>query len=121
MKEQLHEKRIIMKIRFDERGTFVRKQLREMRSSREKSVRRVGEGPFLGWTLLVITLLFFHGVHALKGNTDRDTKVIVAFNNPPTARYVRIFPRTWTNHISMRAGLLIGQATEIVPYTPPHG
>jgi hypothetical protein len=87
-----------------------------MRSSTEKSVRRVGEGPFLGWTLLVITLLFFHGVHALKGNTDRDTKVIVAFTNPPTARYVRIFPRSWRNHISMRAGLLIGQATEVVPY-----
>ncbi len=50
------------------------------------------------------------------GNTDRSTKVTVAFTDPPTARYVRIRPRTWTNHISMRAGLLIGQATEAVPY-----
>jgi hypothetical protein len=64
----------------------------------------------------VITLLFFHGVSALKGNTDMDTKVIVAFTNPPTARYVRIFPRTWNAHQSMRAGLLIGQATEVVQY-----
>jgi hypothetical protein len=50
------------------------------------------------------------------GNTDRDTKVIVAFSIPPTARYVRIFPRTWVGHPCMRAGLLIGQATEVVPY-----
>ncbi len=51
------------------------------------------------------------------GNTDRDTKVIVAFTNPPTARYVRIFPRTWMMaHQCMRAGLLIGQATEVVPH-----
>jgi hypothetical protein len=50
------------------------------------------------------------------GNSDRNTKVIVAFTDPVTARYVRIRPRTWTNWISMRAGLLIGQATEVVPY-----
>ncbi len=68
------------------------------------------------YTLLVINLLFFHAVGALKGNTDGDTKVIVAFTNPPTARYVRIFPRTLVGHQCMRAGLLIGQATEVVPY-----
>jgi hypothetical protein len=50
------------------------------------------------------------------GNSDRVTKVIVAFTDPPTARYVRIRPRTWLGHICMRAGLLIGQATEVVPY-----
>jgi hypothetical protein len=50
------------------------------------------------------------------GNTDRSAKVTVAFTDPPTARYVRIRPRTWTNHICMRAGLLIGQAIEVVPY-----
>ena len=105
-----------MNIRFNERGTFVGQDLKEMRSCREKSVRRVREGPFLGWTLLVITPLFFHGVSALKGNTDQDTKVSTAFSNPPTARYVRIFPRTWYDHQCMRAGLLIGQATEVVPY-----
>ena len=68
------------------------------------------------YTLLMINLLFFHAVGALKGNTDGDTKVIVAFTNPPTARYVRIFPRTLVGHQCMRAGLLIGQATEVVPY-----
>jgi hypothetical protein len=59
-----------------------------------------------------------HGVKTdwLNGNSDRNTKVIVAFTDPPTARYVRIRPRTWTNHITMRAGLLIGQATEVVSY-----
>jgi hypothetical protein len=50
------------------------------------------------------------------GNTDRSTKVTVVFTDPPTARYVRIRPRTWNEYISMRAGLLIGQATEVVPY-----
>ena len=51
------------------------------------------------------------------GNSDRNTKVIVAFTDPVTARYVRIRPRTWNAHtICMRAGLLIGQATEVVPY-----
>ena len=64
----------------------------------------------------MITLLLFYGVSAFKGNTDQDTKVIVAFTNPPTARYVRIFPRTWVEHQCMRAGLLIGQATEVVPH-----
>ncbi len=71
----------------------------------------------------MITLLFFHvkngdtlPLSTFNGNTDRDTKVIVAFSNPTTARYVRIFPRTWVGHQSMRAGLLIGQATEVVPY-----
>jgi hypothetical protein len=50
------------------------------------------------------------------GNVDRSTKVTVAFTDPPTARYVRIRPRTWNGHICMRAGLLIGQATEAVSY-----
>jgi hypothetical protein len=55
-------------------------------------------------------------VDGFTGNSDRNSKVIVAFTDPATARYVRIRPRTWTNHICMRAGLLIGQATEVVPY-----
>jgi hypothetical protein len=94
-----------------------------MRCCRENSVRRVGEWPSLGWTLLVITLLFFHvkisdalPLSTFNGNSDRDTKVIVSFSNPPTARYVRIFPRIWFNHPSMRAGLLIGQDTVVVQY-----
>jgi hypothetical protein len=50
------------------------------------------------------------------GNSDRSTKVIITFTEAPTARYVRIRPRTWNGWISMRVGLLIGQATEEVPY-----
>ena len=61
-----------------------------------------------------------HGVKTdsswFNGNSDRSTKVTVAFTDPATARYVRIRPRTWTTHICMRAGLLIGKATEVVPY-----
>jgi hypothetical protein len=59
-----------------------------------------------------------HGVKVdgFNGNSDPDTKVIVVFTDPVTARYVRIRPRTWNEWISMRAGLLIGQATEVVPY-----
>jgi hypothetical protein len=50
------------------------------------------------------------------GNSDRNTKVISVFTDPVTARYVRIRPRTWTNWQCMRAGLRIGQTTEVVPY-----
>jgi hypothetical protein len=50
------------------------------------------------------------------GNTDQDTKVRLVFSEPVTARYVRILPQTWSNHISMRAGLLLGQDIEVVPY-----
>jgi hypothetical protein len=56
-----------------------------------------------------------HGV-GFNGNSDRNTKVMVAFTDPATVRYVRIRPRTWTDHISIRAGLLIGQTTVVVPY-----
>ena len=41
------------------------------------------------------------------GNTDRNTKVKVFFKTPVKARYVRIYPQSWHNWISMRAGLLI--------------
>jgi hypothetical protein len=40
------------------------------------------------------------------GNTDRDTQVNVDFTTPVTARYIRIYPQTWNNHISLRAGLI---------------
>ena len=32
------------------------------------------------------------------GNTDQDTKVLVVFSEPVTARYVRIFPQTWKSN-----------------------
>jgi hypothetical protein len=41
------------------------------------------------------------------GNNDRYTKLETTFREPLKARYVRIKPRTWYGHISMRAGLLL--------------
>ncbi|XP_011663055.2 uncharacterized protein LOC589087 [Strongylocentrotus purpuratus] len=40
------------------------------------------------------------------GNSDRDSLVINMLPLPVAARYVRILPQTWTNHISMRFELL---------------
>lgn len=41
------------------------------------------------------------------GNTDRDTVKKVMFTTPFEARYIRIYPKTYTGHMSLRAGLLI--------------
>ncbi|EKX33786.1 hypothetical protein GUITHDRAFT_81139 [Guillardia theta CCMP2712] len=45
------------------------------------------------------------------GNNDADTRVISKFSAPVKAKYVRIFPLDWDNHPSMRAGLLVCDAT----------
>eukprot|EP00961_Rhodomonas_salina_P292009 3932535-Rhodomonas_salina.1 len=42
-----------------------------------------------------------------EGNTDRNTLVTNAFNKPVLAYYVRIYPLTWRQQSSMRAGLLL--------------
>ena len=43
------------------------------------------------------------------GNTDEDTQVDVTFDTPVDARYIRIYPQTWHNHISMRADIVAGK------------
>ena len=40
------------------------------------------------------------------GNTDHDTQVEARFATPVTTRYIRIYPQTWNNHMSLRAGLI---------------
>ena len=40
------------------------------------------------------------------GNTDRDTLIEVKFATPVNTRYIRIYPQTWNNHMSLRAGLI---------------
>jgi hypothetical protein len=40
------------------------------------------------------------------GNTDRDTQVEVKFATPVKTRYIRIYPQTWNEHMSLRAGLI---------------
>ena len=40
------------------------------------------------------------------GNKDRDTQVEVKFAAPVKTRYIRIYPQTWNNHMSLRAGLI---------------
>jgi hypothetical protein len=39
-------------------------------------------------------------------NTDGVTQVEVKFATPVTTRYIRIYPQTWNNHMSLRAGLI---------------
>ena len=41
-----------------------------------------------------------------KANSDRDSQIRVIFPTPIKARYVRIHPQEWHNHISLRADLL---------------
>ncbi|XP_078586385.1 uncharacterized protein LOC144868269 [Branchiostoma floridae x Branchiostoma japonicum] len=40
------------------------------------------------------------------GNTDRDTEVRHLLDPPVTARYVRFWPQTWNQHVSMRVEVL---------------
>ena len=40
------------------------------------------------------------------GNTDGATQVEARFATPVTTRYIRIYPQTWSNHPSLRAGLI---------------
>lgn len=46
------------------------------------------------------------GGASFTGNTDRDTTVEVKFATPVTTRYIRIYPETFNNHMSLRAGLI---------------
>ena len=41
-----------------------------------------------------------------KGNKDSDTLVKVKFATPVKTRYIRIYPKTWNKHMSLRAGLI---------------
>jgi hypothetical protein len=43
------------------------------------------------------------------GNTDMTTQVDVTFDAPVDARYIRIYPQTWNNHISMRTDIVAGK------------
>jgi streptogramin lyase len=52
------------------------------------------------------------------GNSDRDTQVNVTFAVPVEARYVRIYPQSWNEYVSLRAeiiarvdGTFVGAAT----------
>ena len=67
-----------MKIRFNERVTFVGKQLKEIRSSRETSLRRVREGPSSsGLDTTCDHSAVFSRCIVFNGNTDRDSKMSV--------------------------------------------
>jgi len=43
------------------------------------------------------------------GNTDTETQVDVTFTTPVDARYIRIYPQTWNNHMSMRCDIIAGK------------
>jgi hypothetical protein len=40
------------------------------------------------------------------GNSDQNTAVKTLFQQPVNARYVRIYPQSWQDHMSMRAGII---------------
>ena len=42
------------------------------------------------------------------GNTS-GTQVNVFFDTPVESRFIRIYPQTWTNHMSLRADIFVGQ------------
>ena len=46
------------------------------------------------------------------GNTDPDTQVEAKFATPVKTRYIRIYPQTWNNHMSLRAGLITNSTLE---------
>jgi hypothetical protein len=46
------------------------------------------------------------------GNTDRDTQVEAKFATPVKTRYIRIYPETYNNHMSLRAGLITNSTLE---------
>jgi hypothetical protein len=46
------------------------------------------------------------------GNSDSHTRVTSVFHSAFWARYVRIFPQTWSGHMSMRAGVLVDESLE---------
>lgn len=45
------------------------------------------------------------GNRVFNGNTNQTTKVENIFNTPVQARYIKIMPIAWYNHVSMRAGV----------------
>ena len=42
------------------------------------------------------------------GNVDKNSKVTTTFSQPVRARYIRIYPQTWNNHMSMRVDMIAG-------------
>ena len=44
-------------------------------------------------------------MQVFQGNTDKDTVVSHVFPQHIRARYIRIWPKTWTNHVAMRVEL----------------
>jgi hypothetical protein len=43
------------------------------------------------------------------GNTDKETQVDVTFDAPVDARYIRIYPQDWNNHMSLRTDIIAGK------------
>ena len=56
-----------------------------------------------------------NNARSLSGNTDRGTKVKHAFS-AVSARYIRLYVKTWHGHISMRAGVITSGITHYEQY-----
>ena len=52
------------------------------------------------------TILFFFFAQEFSANNDRNSERIHFLNEPFFARYIRLHPTEWHNHVSMRAAIL---------------
>ena len=50
------------------------------------------------------------------GNEDANTDVQVLFSTPVNARYIRIYPQTWSGWPSLRAGLVVDRTVDVNNY-----
>ena len=55
-------------------------------------------------------------LQVFQGNSDHDTVVTNMLKMAVNARYVRIKPQSWHNHIAIRAEVYKGAASELITY-----
>lgn len=56
--------------------------------------------------------MYWFMTQVFQGNTDAETTVTNHLKRAVNARYVRIKPQTWNNHIAMRIEVYKGEASK---------
>ena len=56
------------------------------------------------------------GGYIFEGSQDKDSQANVFFKEPVNTTAIRIYPQTWNNHMSMRAGLMTGGSSTTEGY-----
>ena len=54
--------------------------------------------------------------YIFEGSQDKDSQANVFFKEPVNTTAIRIYPQTWNNHMSMRAGLMTGGSSTTEGY-----